>query len=204
MEEIVKQTTDRGQTSGVNMADDSEETLDDRLERIQRRAENFRELLKDGDEVIIAFADGEMHVEESYRSKFERKHPKLFGRMLSIEAQMDAGWSPYFAAVMLAGGFVFGLPLKWWDGILGEEVSNQLNEWWFYIVLPLILLFLARLACGRWEAFVYRRNRQELVELIGAEKLDRDVLLVMMRDQDELDRVVQHLKLDAGPFAAPT
>ena len=83
------------------MADESEDTLDDRLESIVRRAENFRELLRDGDEVTIAFADGEVHVEESYRSKFERQHPKLYGRMLAVEAQMDSGWFPYFAGLAL-------------------------------------------------------------------------------------------------------
>ena len=79
------------------MADETEDALDERIESIGRRAENFRELLRDGDEVTIAYQDGEVRVEESYRSKFERKHAKLFGRMLSIEAQMDAGLFPYFS-----------------------------------------------------------------------------------------------------------
>ena len=56
------------------MSDETDDTLDDRLERLQRRAENFRELLKEGDEVTIALADGEMQVAESYRSQFERKY----------------------------------------------------------------------------------------------------------------------------------
>lgn len=182
------------------MAEESEDTLDDRFERIQRRAENFRELLKEGDEVTIAFADGEMHVEESYRSKIERKHPKLFGRMLSIEAQMEAGWFPYALALALSGVTLFGLPLKWWDGVLGETVSEQLNGWWFYIVLPMALLYLARLGAGFWERFVYRRHRNDLVDLLAAERIDRDILLVMLRDEDDLDYVVYQLKLDAGPF----
>src|SRR5215475_2011688 len=105
------------------MSDEPEEALDERMDRIQRRAENFRELLRDGDEVTIAFQDGEVHVAESYRSKFERKHAKLFGRMLSIEAQMDAGLFPYFVALVLAGVVVFGLTLGWWDGVLGDAVA---------------------------------------------------------------------------------
>jgi hypothetical protein len=185
------------------MADEPEEALDERIERIQRRAENFRELLRDGDEVTIACQDGEVHVEESYRSKFERKHPKLFGRMLSIEAQMDAGLFPYFAALVLTGVIIFGLSLAWWDGVLGGSVGSALNAWWFYIVLPLVLLYFARLGCGRWEAQVYRRNRGELMDLLAAEKLDRDVLLVMLREEDDLTNVVHKLKLDAGPFPQP-
>jgi hypothetical protein len=185
------------------MADEPEETLDERIERIQRRAENFRELLRDGDEVTIAYQDGEVRVEESYRSKFERKHAKLFGRMLSIEAQMDAGLLPYAAALVVTGVIIFGLSLSWWDGILSDKVGVALNAWWFYIVLPLVLLYLARLGSGRWEASVYRRNRSELMDRIAAEKLDRDVLLVMLRDEDDLTSVVHKLKLDAGPFPQP-
>lgn len=179
------------------MADNAEETLDERIERIQRRAENFRELLRDGDEVTIAFADGEVHVEESYRSKFERKHPKLFGRMLAIEAQMSAGLLPYFAASVLSGVIILGLSLSWWDGVLTEKVGEALNSWWFYIALPLGLLYLAALGSARWETHVYRRSRRDLFDLIAAEKLDRDVLLVMLRDTDELRNVVHKLKLDS-------
>jgi hypothetical protein len=186
------------------MADEIEEALDERMERIQRRAENFRELLRDGDEVTIAYQDGEVRVEESFRSKFERAHAKLFGRMLSIEAQMDAGLFPYFAALVLSGVVILGLSLHWWDAVLTETVSSAMDAWWFYTVLPLTLLYLARLGCGRWEAFIYRRNRVGLMDLIAAERLDRDVLLVMLREEDDLRNVVHKLKLDAGPFPQPT
>lgn len=182
------------------MADEAEDTLDERLEGIQRRAENFRELLKDGDEVVIALQDGEMHVEESYRSKFERKHPKLYGRMLSIEAQMEAGVFPYFAALVLAGVVIVGLHMKWWDGVLGETLADYLQNWWFYVPLPVALLYLARLGCGRWEKHVYNRNRAELLELLAAEKLDRDVLVVSLRGESEVEDVLHYLKCDSGPF----
>ena len=36
-------------------SDDSEDALEERMETIVRRAENFRDLLKDGEEVTIAF-----------------------------------------------------------------------------------------------------------------------------------------------------
>ncbi len=83
------------------MVEESEEALEDRMKQLQRRAENFRELLKEGEEVTIAYFDGEMMVEESYRSQFERTHPKLFGRMLSIEAQLDLGWGAYFVGMIV-------------------------------------------------------------------------------------------------------
>jgi len=182
------------------MSDETEETLDQRLEGLQRRAENFRELLKDGDEVTIALMDGEMQVQESYRSKFERKYPKVFGRMLSIEAMMHAGWSPYVLAMSVVGVFIFGLQLSWWEGALGKDANDLLNTWWFYLIAAFGLTYVAYLACGRWSRFAYCRNRAALHELIASEKLDRDVLLVMLRDTDELDNVVHELKLDSGPF----
>ena len=82
------------------MSDETDDAIEERLESIQRRAENFRELLKDGEEITISFFDGEVAVEESFRSQFERKHAKLYGRMMSIEAQLETGWLPYFVGLI--------------------------------------------------------------------------------------------------------
>jgi hypothetical protein len=182
------------------MSDETDETLDDRLAQLQRRAENFRELLKDGDEITLALFDGEMTVAESYRSKLERKYPKLFGRMLSIAAMMRTTWSPYFVAMLVVGVFFFGLQLSWWDDVIGREVADLVNTWWFCGAATLGGLYIAYLLCGQWSKRAYCRNRKALHELIASEKLDRDVLLVMLRDDDELENVVHELKLDAGPF----
>jgi hypothetical protein len=186
------------------MSTESDDALDDRLERIQIRAQNFRELLKDGEEVTIAFQDGEVHCEESYRSKFERQHPKLYGRLMSIDAQMAAGFSPYVFGLAVVGVVLFGLQLGWWTEILGERVCELLNGMWFFIAAPLFVGYLMYLACRRWGKYVYRHNRAELLDLIAASKLDRDVLLVMLRDEPDLDAVIHELKLDAGPFPPST
>lgn len=179
------------------MADETDDTIDERLASIQRRAQSFVDLLRDGDEVFITCDAGEVQVDESYRSKFERKHTKLFGRMLSVEAQLNTGWFPYLAALLLVGGFIFGLPLRWWDGILGAAVCEGLQSWIFYLSAPVVILYLAHLGCKQWQKFVYRKHRQELADLIAAEQLDRDVLLVMLRDEEELETVIHQMKLDA-------
>jgi hypothetical protein len=181
------------------MADESDDD-DERLASLQRRAENFREFLNEGDEVSVGIYDGEMYVQDSYRSTFERQHPKLLGRMLAIEAQMETGLFPYFAALLATGAVIAGLHLRWWDGLIGETVSDYLQNWWFYVGLPVALLFLTRSGCGQYQKFVYRRNRPELAELIAAERLDRDVLLVMLRDSGEVDNVLYQLSLDRRPF----
>ncbi len=183
------------------MADEPEETLDDRLESIQRRAENFRDLLKDGEEVTIGFHDGEVYVEQSYRSKFEQDHPKVFGRMLAIDAQMSAGWLPTIAALLLAGVVILGLQASWWIPVLGEGVCDLLNHWWFYTVLTLLMIYVAHRVNGRWARHAYRGHREELLRLIDADSLDRDVLLVMLRDEELLENVVYQLKLDTRPQA---
>jgi hypothetical protein len=170
------------------MSTESDDALDERLERIHIRAQNFRELLKDGEEITIAFQDGEVHCDESYRSKFERQHPKLYGRLMSIDAQMAAGFSPY----------VFGLAI-----VSVVFVGLQFGGWLdpaTFLAVPLFVGCLIYLVCRRWGKYVYRRNRAELLELIAAAKLDRDVLLVMLRDESELDAVIHELKLDPGPF----
>jgi hypothetical protein len=182
------------------MANDSDEALEERLERIQRRAENFRELLKDGEEITIAFFDGEVKVEESFRTQFERKHPKLLGRMLSLEAQLEPGWLAYFFAMIAVVVILFGLQLGWWETWLGPKACELLNNWWFYIVLSVAAFYLVSLGLGQWRKRVYQRHRTELHRLISAEQLDCDVLLVMLRDFNDLHAIVQELKLDAGPF----
>jgi hypothetical protein len=184
----------------LRMSNEPEEALEDRIDRMQRRAENFRDLLKEGEEITITFFDGKMKVEESYRAQFERKHSKLFGRMLSVEAQLNTGWVPYFLGLVVVGVVLFGLQLGWWESGLGKNVCDNLNSYWFYLVLPAAVLYLMSLGCGQWQKWAYRRHRLDLLDLIAAEKLDRDVLLVMMRDLEDLDRLILELKLDRGPF----
>jgi hypothetical protein len=181
------------------MADNTDDTLDERLDTILRRAESFRELLTDGDEVTIAFQDGELHVEESYRSKFERKHPKLFGRMLAIEAQLEPSYLAAFAAMLLAAGLLFTLHVGWWEDVVGPTASTLLQGWWFTLIVPCFFLYLARLVGACWQTIIYRRNRPALFDLIATDQLDRDILLVMLRDDGEVDRVLRQLKLDTAP-----
>ena len=131
------------------MADDSEDTLDERLESIVRRAENFRELLRDGDEVTIAFADGEVHNEGilSFREIRAVKHAKLFGRMLAIEEQMKTGVFPYFLGLLAFGVFFVGLQLQWWqEWGLSAKVCEILDGWWFYVLAPATVLYVTHVA----------------------------------------------------------
>ena len=98
-----------------------------------------------------------------------------------------------------------GLQLGWWDADPGHErVCDLLNGMWFFIAAPMFVGYLMYLAGRQWGKYVYRRNRSDLLELIAAAKLDRDVLLVMLRDESDLDAVIHELKLDPGPFPPST
>ncbi|MBM3993409.1 MAG: hypothetical protein FJ303_04555 [Planctomycetes bacterium] len=183
------------------MSDDiDDDFLDERLESLLRRAETFRELLREGDEITIGLFDGEVHVAESYRSKFERKHAKLFGRLLSIDAQLEPGWTAYMACMVVAATLIIGIHLRWFDSLFGEALGELLQTWWFYAPLAIAMIYLARQANSWYSSFTYRWHRQDLIDIMLVANLDRDLLLVMLRDEEELDNVIHQLKLDAGPF----
>ncbi len=183
------------------MSDEVEEPLDARLERLRRRAETFRDLLEEGDEITVAKDDGEIFVDELSRSKLERKHPKLFGRLLAIEAQMTVGITPLTAMITIFAMIVLGLQVGWWEPILGPETCESLNKWWFWAVELLIVWYVIHLVTRLYRKKLYRARRDELAACISVEGLDRDLLLVMLLDHGDLANVVEALKLDAGSFA---
>ena len=179
------------------MADEADETLDERLERGTAGPRIFATSSRTAKKSPSDSSTARCSSRNRYRGQFERKHAKLFGRMLSIETQMDAGLFPYFAGLILSGVAIFGLQLDVAADWLDAKVSDLLNRWWFYVALPLTMSFLMYLLSGQWEKWIYRRHREALAELIQAEKLDRDVMLVMLRDEDrDLTRLVHALKLD--------
>ena len=86
--------------------------------------------------------------------------------------------------------------LSWSESLLGTDLHGILKNWWFFIALPPAVLYLVSLGCGQWQKRIFRGHRAELMELIADAKLDRDTVLVMLRDVGDLDAVVQELKLD--------
>ncbi len=185
------------------MSDDLDDALDERIETMQRRAENFRELLREGEEITISLLDGEMAVDESFRSQLERKHPKLYGRLMSVEAQLRPGWLPYFLGLVAVIAVIVTLQLPWSKSLLGDDLHGVMNGWWFYLVLPPATLYLVKVGCGLWQKREFRTHRVELLELVARAGLDRDLLLVMLQDNADLESVTLELKLDHGPFLQP-
>ncbi len=184
------------------MSDDANETLDARMERLRRRAETFRDLLDDGDVITVAKDEGEIHVGEIVQSRLERQHPKLYGRLLAIEAQLTPGMAPVVATAAFFGAFVLGLQTGWWEPIFGQTACDALNQWWFWAIELLIVWYVIRSISRLYRKKIYNDNRNELAACITAEGLDRDILLVILLDHDDLAIVTHALKLDSGPHSA--
>jgi hypothetical protein len=173
---------------------------DERSERIERLAENLRDVLKDGDEVLIQFLNDEMRISESWTSKLRAEQPRLHGRLLSIDQQLESSWLPYVACLLAAGVLLFGLQVGWWEGVFGEVVCEKLNTWWFYLV-AFALAFYAGSLFEDWHARrTYARHRASLVTLMTECGYDRDLLVSQMNNESEFNAVLTLLKRDTEDF----
>ena len=173
---------------------------DERDERIHRLTENLRDVLKDGDEILIQFLNDEMLITESRTSKLRAEQPRLHGRLLSIDQQLSMNWFPYLACLLVAGAMLFGLQVGWWEGALGEAACEKLNSWWFYLVALAVALYAGATIDNFQSKRTYWRHRAALVQLMAECGYDRDLLVSQLNNEEELSRVVGMLKRDAGVF----
>jgi len=180
------------------MADD--DGLEGRIERLRHWAQSQHEMFREGDTFLLRYGGGEVDVEEMPLARFRTEYPRLYGRLISIEAQLDNGCLLYVLALLGAGAACLGLRQGWWEPLLGADLAAELNTWWFYPVL-FVVAFVAASAAYEWgRRRVYRRHRRELLDLLRADGLDRDTLLPLLEGAEGLDAVTQQLKLDPGPF----
>lgn len=172
----------------------------EREERIQRLAENLRDVLKEGDEILIQFLNDEMRVSESRMSRLRAHQPRLHGRLLSIDEQLAFRFTPFLACLLLAGAALFGLQVGWWEGLLGADACDKLNAWWFYLVVIVVALFVGATIDNFLSDRTYARHRASLVQLMTECHFDRDLLVSLLNNEEELSRVVGMLKRDSGTF----
>src|SRR4051794_24138618 len=109
--------------------------LEQRLDRIERWAQNLRDVLRDGDEIVLRVDGDEVKVEELPFASFRARHPRLYGRLTSLEAQLETGCLLYLVAFVAPGTLVLGLRAGWWDDWLGPDLRAELNSWWCYVIL---------------------------------------------------------------------
>src|SRR5688572_28547904 len=103
--------------------------------RMERVARALADVVLEGDEFqVIATAD-DILVNETRAAQFQEKHPRLYGRLLSLNEQMAGGCAYSLIALLSAGSLFFALHVGWLDDVLGAQAAETLNSWWFLAIL---------------------------------------------------------------------
>jgi hypothetical protein len=180
------------------MAEENE--LEQRLDRIRHWAQSQSEMFRDGDVFVLRCDGDKVQVQETPASRLQSLHPRLHGRLSSLETQLETGCLLYVLALAFPAGVSFGLRQQWWDHWLDPRLTDELNAWWFFALLFAATVYFVSLVYERWRRSVYQRQRSELLEMIAAEGLERDTLVPLLEGDDDLSSVARQLKLDPGPF----
>jgi hypothetical protein len=170
-------------------------------ERFRRIAAAVDHLVEAEDEILLYRGDDGVEVLDFGGEALSRQHPELYGRLLSVNAQMQVSGLGGLVGFFLLGVFWLGEQAGWWDDWIGSA-AERLNVWYVYVVLTVLLLAVLGILGAGKAALVYRTSRGELFALIHAASLDRDRLLVRINGDDELETVIDQLKLDRNPPAA--
>ena len=180
--------------------DKKQQAADDVDERIDNIARVVKDYLREGDAFLIQCQEDDIVVEESPQRRFQKEHPRLYGRLLSLEDQLETGCGITLVLFTLGGLFCLGLHAGWLDEVLTANVADKLRTWWFYVPVFVVLFFVSDWLYTRVAKGIYRRGREELLLLMREEGLDRDTLVPLLKDASEFEKIVKQLKLDAGPF----
>src|SRR5262245_11917045 len=166
-------------------------------DRRQNVADALRSVLEDGESYNVYSHDGEVWVQEVGTSVCAARHPRLYGRLLSLSAQLDnvasgMGGIPLLIVCTLC----VGIRLRWWEPLVGEALLDHVDSVWFFLLL-LLAFFQAMLAVrNRLARRLYQTEREELLAQMAAEKLDRDTLLAMIESDGAVYSAANQLKLD--------
>lgn len=160
-------------------------------------ADALRPVLDEGEGYNVYCHEGEVHVYDAETSVCASKHPKLYGRLLSVSGRLDqagAGWGRL--PLLLTAIFCVGIRLHWWNEFLGADVVAQLDSIWFYLLVFYVVIQVLTALGNALQRGIYRAEREELYRALAREGLDRDLLLAMINEDAEVARVTHYLKLD--------
>src|SRR5258708_22317280 len=108
----------------------------DEENRQETVADALRPVLEEGEAYSVFCHEGEIHVKEADTSVCAVLHPRLYGRLLSLSAQLDqAGAGLSRVPTLAALTFCVGLRLRWWENWLGPQLIEQLDSWLFFILV---------------------------------------------------------------------
>jgi hypothetical protein len=166
----------------------------------QRRdtvADALRPILEEGEAYSVYCHEGEIHVKDADTSICAVRHPRLYGRLLSVSAQLDDAGAGLSRFPILAGlAFCAGLHLHWLDDLIGKDLAERLDHWLFFVLVFYVIFQGLSITGNALRRGLYRRNRDDIFSLISDEKLDRDTLLAMIEGDSAIGRAAHHLKLD--------
>lgn len=156
----------------------------------------LRPLLEEGEAFNVYCHEGEILVNEAETSVCAARHPRLYGRLLALNAELEqAGAGVGRLPVLLVLTFCVGLHLQWWGAWLGD-LRERFDSFWFYALVAYAVYQVLSFVARALERRAYQRGRDELLALLGPEDLDRDALLAMIEGDGAVGRVGHHLKLD--------
>ena len=174
-------------------------------DRRQTVADVLRPVLGEGEAFNVYCHEGDVWVSEIETSVCAARYPRLYGRLLSLNAELErAGTAVARLPILLAVVFCVGVHVRWWDAWLGQEAAERLDTFWFYALVALAVYQLLSLVTASLERGGYRRHRDDLLALTAAEGLDRDLLLAMIEGDGAVGRVGAQLKLDRDAASTPT
>jgi hypothetical protein len=157
----------------------------------------LRPVMEEGEEYRVYCHEGEVFVEEAQTSICSVLHPRLYGRLLSLNTQLDeAGAGMARLPMLVTLAFCVALHLHLLDDWLGVRLADQLNNWWFFLLVLFAVFQLLEAIRGRLRYAVYQRHREELHALILREELDPDTLLAQIEGDPSVATVGHQLKLD--------
>ena len=172
-------------------------TTADRLRRIGTAVEH---LVEPGEELLITRTEDGILVFDKRSGMLERDHPRLYGRLLSLNAQLESSILPTVIGFLLIGVFWLGLEAAWWQDWISGDTAEKLNVWWVFVLLVVLVFTVSGCLSELRARRVYRRARNELIPFLQEADLDRDLLLVRIKGDEELENVVRQLKLDRKPL----
>ena len=186
------------------MADTDETQPKKDADNIEERIENIARVVKDylreGEAFLVQCQEDEILVEEAPHTRFQLKHPRLYGRLLSVNDQLDAGCGLVLTLGAISALLCLGLYAGWLDDLLPPNVVPHLQTWWFYVPFVVAWLCIGLWFNDRYAKRAYRRGRAELLAVMRDEGFERDTLVPVIKDIPEFESVVGQLKLDRGPF----
>lgn len=174
-------------------------------DRRQHLAGTLRDVLEEGEAYNVYCHEGEVYVNDAETSVCAVRHPRLYGRLLSLSTRIEeAGAGLGRIPTLLLLIFCVGIHLRWWDDWLGPQLVAQLDSFWFFLLLFFALFQVVGIVSRALQRVVYQGGRDELFALMAPENLDRDLLLALIEGDEAVARAGYYLKLDrAAPEAPP-